>query len=70
MSITLSEEKVGRLLVGRQVTVSVGEPWDFESPDGQGVLNGRIVGIAMGKESDLRSQSLRIQVTPFAAAGG
>jgi hypothetical protein len=66
----LSEEKVGRLLVGRQVTVSVGELWDFESPDGQGVLNGRIVGVATEKEGDLRSQSLGIQVTPFAAAGG
>ncbi len=50
--------------------MSVGEPWDFESPDGQGVLNGRIVGVATGKEGDLRSQSLRIEVTPFAAAGG
>ena len=66
----MNEEKVGRLLVGRQVTVSVGEPWDFESPDGQGVLNGRIVGVDPGKEGDLRSQSLRIEVTPFAGAGG
>ena len=60
---------MGRLLVGRQVTVSVGEPWDFESTDGQGILNGRIIGVATGKEGDLRSQSLRIEVTPFAAAG-
>jgi len=25
--------------------LSIGEPWDFESPDGQNIINGVIVGI-------------------------
>ncbi len=65
--IQLTEEQVGRLLAGRAVTISVGEPWNFESPDGENTLRGRILG-AFTDEAD--SQSLEIEVTPFLAEGG
>jgi hypothetical protein len=65
----LGEEQVGRLLVGRPVRVSVGEPWDFESADGQGVLKGRIKEVRRG-EGDLGDQRIVIEVTPFTVEGG
>lgn len=68
--ITLSEEQVGRLLTGRHVEISVGEPWDFEGPDGPNALRGRIVGVISGDAGEPRSQRLRIEVTPFEAGGG
>lgn len=67
--ITLSYEQAARLLVGREVKVSVGEPWDFQSPDGSGVLNGRIEGVA-GNAEEAGSQWLTLKVTPFEGRGG
>ncbi len=32
-------------LVGREIVIGVGEPWDFESPDGENVINAKIVEI-------------------------
>ncbi|MEW6637995.1 MAG: hypothetical protein AB1425_14415 [Actinomycetota bacterium] len=67
--MTSSEERNGRLLVGRAVVVDVGEPWDFKSSDGQNVLKGRIKEVHRG-EGDLRDQRIVIEVTPFTAEGG
>ena len=68
--ITLNEEQVGRLLTGRRVEISVGEPWDFESPDGPNVLRGRIVEALSGASGEPGSQRLRIEVTPFQTGSG
>lgn len=68
--ITLSEEQVGRLLTGRHVEISVGEPWDFEGSDGPNALRGRIVEVLPGEADEPRSQLLRIEVTPFEVGGG
>jgi hypothetical protein len=68
--ITLSEEQVGRLLTGRHVEISVGEPWDFEGPDGPNTLRGRIVEVLPGVAGEPRSQRLKIEVTPFKTGGG
>ncbi len=67
--ITLSEEQVGRLLVGRRVAISVGEPWDFESADGAGTLNGEIARIAPG-DGDNDRYSIEVEVTPFESKEG
>jgi hypothetical protein len=67
--ITLSEEQVGRLLTGRHVEISVGEPWDFEGPDGPNTLRARIVEVLPGDAGEPRSQRLKIEVTPFEAGG-
>lgn len=65
--IQLTEEQVGRLLTGRAVTISVGEPWDFESPDGENTLRGRIVEVfPVGKDS----QGVEMEVTPFVVERG
>ena len=61
---------MGRLLTGRSVEISVGEPWDFEGPDGPNALRGRIVEVIPGEAGEPRSQRLRIEVTPFEAGGG
>lgn len=63
----MSEEQVGRLLTGRPVEISVGEPWDFEGPDGPNALRGRIVEVLPGEAGE---QRLRIEVTPFEAGDG
>jgi hypothetical protein len=34
-----------RMLLGRKVSLSIGEPWDFASKDGEGILKGEIVGL-------------------------
>ncbi len=69
--ITLSEDQVGRLLEGRAVTVWVGEPWDFESADGPGKLEGRIERIFLAQDGEnLRSQRVFLDVTPFVAEDG
>jgi hypothetical protein len=67
--ITLSEEQVGRLLVGRRVAISVGEPWDFESADGLGALNGKIARVAPG-DGDEGRQIIEVEVTPFESREG
>ena len=49
-------------LAGAAVTISVGEPWDFESADGPNVLN----GVVIGARSFLGSRTgLELSVTPF-----
>ena len=68
--ITLSEEQVGRLLAGRPVEISIGEPWDFEGPDGPNALRGRIVEVLPGEAGEPREQRLRIEVTPFKTGDG
>lgn len=67
--ISLDEKKVGRLLVGHEVTVTVGEPWDFNSPDGENTIKGRIAAVSEGGE-ELREQWVRLDVTPFEAEEG
>lgn len=66
--ITLSEERVARLLLGQQVVVSIGEPWDFESPDGENVLRGRIRAVRSDEASG--EQEIELEVSAFAAKGG
>lgn len=69
--ITLSEEQIGRLLVGRRVSISVGEPWDFASEDGDNILNGEIVGVEASMEpGESEKQKVRLAVTPFTARTG
>lgn len=64
----LREERVAALLKGRAVVIAVGEPWDFESPDGKNVLHGRVAevrtaGVPGGGEVEM-------EVTPFRVGGG
>lgn len=66
--ISLTEAQVGRLLVGQRVVISVGEPWDFVSPDGDNVLLGTIEGVRPG-DGEPGEQEVRIAVTPFAHKG-
>ena len=66
--ISLDEGKVGRLLIGHRVRVSIGEPWDFEYPDGQDALPGRIT--AVSERGEHAEQWVRIEVTPFEAEEG
>ena len=68
--ITLSEEAVAGLLVGLPVEISVGEPWDFESPDGRNALKGRIAAVGQDDPDDPASQWVKVEVTPFADKGG
>ena len=68
--ITLSEEAVARLLVGMPVEISVGEPWDFEGPDGPNALKGVITAAGEDVPGDPDSQWIVVQVTPFVAKGG
>jgi hypothetical protein len=69
--ITLSEERVGRLLAGQRVRISVGEPWDFESVDGPGVLAGRIVRVFHDSDgAGSRLGSIEVEVTPFESEEG
>ncbi len=65
----MTEEQVGRLLSGRVVTISVGEPWDFTSPDGENILTGRIANV-FGDEGKSDTQQVEIEVTPFEAEHG
>ena len=76
--ITLSEERVGRLLVGKTVLISVGEPWDFESPDGENTLRGRICTVRSSEEpggaagspgGSPAGEEIELEVTPFFAKG-
>lgn len=67
--ITLSEERVGALLTGRAVEVSVGEPWDFTSADGDNVLRGSIEAVLTNPEAP-HHQEIVLKVTPFEARTG
>lgn len=68
--IELTEEQVGRLLAGRTVTISVGEPWDFASPDGENILRGRIAGVSNEEADKSESGRVYVDVTPFEAEAG
>lgn len=68
--VTLTEQQLERVLVGSEVFVSVGEPWDFKSADGEGMVNGRVVKVEYGDPSDTRTQRVRLAVTPFEVEGG
>ena len=46
----MREERVASLLEGEAVEVSVGEPWDFESPAGAGRLEGEILSAKVTPE--------------------
>ena len=63
----MSEEQAGRLLTGRPVEISVGEPWDFEGPYGPNALRGRIVESLSGAAGEPR---LRVEISPFEAGDG
>lgn len=56
-------EQAARLLVERRVEVSIGEPWNFTSEDGEGVLRGRITEVLASE------QEVRIEVKPFVVEG-
>ena len=66
---TLNEKQMARLLVGHEVVVGVGEPWNFESPDGPGRLTGKVVDVRGADEPD-QEQSVVIEVTPFESEEG
>lgn len=68
--ITLTEQQLERVLIGSEVVISVGEPWNFSSADGEGVLAGRIVKVDHGDPSDTLSQKIMLAVTPFKVEGG
>lgn len=65
----LTKAEARKLLVGRKVTISVGEPWDFTSSAGDNALDGRIVGVS-DYADDPRDQWVELEVTPFVAEGG
>ena len=69
--IDLTEEDVARLLVGKEVEVSVGEPWDFEYPGGgTGLLRGR-VSAARPVDGDGSKWGVHLELdTPFASEEG
>ena len=66
---TLNEEQMARLLIGHEVILSIGEPWNFEGPDGRGRLKGKVVAIR-GLEDGAGTQSVDIEVTPFESEEG
>jgi hypothetical protein len=55
--------------VGKKVELSIGEPWDFESPDGQGILRGEIVSVS-GAGGEPADQRVTLKVTPFGGRVG
>ena len=58
-----------RLLVGRPVSISVGEPWDFEGLDGPNVLKGEILAIRENREVP-HNQEVLLAVTLFSIRTG
>ena len=66
--ITLVEENVARLLIGRKVEISVREPEDFESPDGTGLLKGTTT--AYHPATIESRQAFELAVTPFTGKDG
>ena len=64
----LREERVAALLKGRALVIAVGEPWDFEGPDGKHVLHGRVAEV---RTADVPGDGeVEIEVTPFRAGDG
>lgn len=66
---TLDEAQMARLLIDHEIIVGVGEPWDFEGPDGPGRLLGKVIDI-YGVDSPDQEQSVVIGVTPFESEEG
>ncbi len=66
-STRLSKEPIPTVesLVGRQVVLSIGEPWDFRSTDGEARLCGRITGWKAGRDRI----GIELSVTPFKDEG-
>lgn len=69
VDVRYDEQAVNRVLVGRAVAVSVGEPWDFESEDGQNVLLGAIESVDLAR-GERAAQEVVLSVTPFRAKEG
>jgi len=68
--ISLRDESVARLLVGQDVEVSVGEPWDFEGPDGPNLVLGRVTRVGLGEGGE-RRQEIAVEVDrPFRSEAG
>ena len=61
--VTLAEENMARLLVGKKVEIFVREPGDFESPDGAGLLKGTTT--AYHPATIEPRQAFELAVTPF-----
>lgn len=53
-------------LIGRKVSVSVGEPWDFESSAGPNRLEGEVFSV----DTSPGSQSVSVRVNPFETETG
>lgn len=66
--ITIAEENVARLLIGKKVEISVREPEDFESLDGVGVL--KATTTAYEPATIQSRQSFELAVTPFTGKDG
>ena len=64
--MSLAEQSVVRLLKGRAVEVSVGEPWDFDSGAGPNRLEGEILSAKISPEE----QSVVLKVNPFRTETG
>ena len=65
----MSEQTVAGLLIGREVEISVGEPWDFEYPGGEGRLRGRISATEVGGETEEQRVGVELE-TPFVSEEG
>ena len=66
--ITVAEENLARLLVGRKVEISVREPEDFESSDGAGLLKG--VTTAYETVTIQSREAFELTVPPFTGMDG
>lgn len=69
VDVRYDEQAVNRVLVGRAVRVSVGEPWDFESADGPNALSGTVESVDL-KGGDRAGQEVVLAVTPFRSKEG
>lgn len=63
--MALQNASAEKLLENRDVEISVGEPWNFESTAGQSRLDGKI----LSADSSAR-QSVTLAVTPFESEAG
>jgi hypothetical protein len=60
---------MARLLKGKRVMISVGEPWDFEYPAGAQGLAGHVGEIELPQDSSRQQVSVELQ-TPFVCEEG
>lgn len=66
--LSLREESVARLLRGKEVLIDVGEPFDFEGPDGENEVRGRVVE---ARTADVPGgREIELEVTPFVSHKG